>query len=449
MRALADDVMKRRDGLSGWRRHAREFRALLASTPGAVMAQSERRLRELLMHAGATVPYYRGLWEASGFRPAPSTTLDEFRRLPLLTKMDIRRRRDDLVSRVLRPTAMAIDYTGGTTGTQTSFFRDHACRTARVGRQIAILEQCGYRRGERRAMIWGAHADYPAAGPSRRLRQWVRRYASADEVLCCTVMSRHDMREYYERLRRFRPRVLYGYPNAIEEFVRFMIKETISPIRVQRVFCTAELLRDSQRALFAETLGADVFNLYCSREHGCVAFECDSHDALHLDAGSVFLEILVNGRPAKPGETGQIVITDLFNRAMPFIRYVTGDLGTAAAAPCACGSPLPTFSRLDGRLADLVYRPDGTVVSGLMLDDLFMGEPAITHAQFRQERLSGLDVLLVLDRGAARPPDLESRVIGEVRSIMGPDADIHVRIVPDVERHPQSGKYRLVIGTLA
>jgi phenylacetate-CoA ligase len=445
LRALADEVVKRRDGLAGWRAHRRAFQALAEASPQQAAEQASNGLRDILRHAFLTVPYYRAHWSNLGVTLEGLTTLEAFRRLPLLTKADIRERRPDMVSQAMNPEALELDYTGGTTGTQTSFFRDRPCRAARVGRQHAVLERCGYRRGERRGFIWGAHADLPAERADRRLKQWVRRFASADEVLCCTVMSRADMLAFHARLRRFRPRVLYGYPNAIEEFARFIARERLAPIRAARVFCTAEALRDTQRRLFADTFGAEVFNLYCSREHGCVGFECDRHDRLHLDSGSVFVEILVDGRPAAPGESGQIVVTDLLNRGMPFIRYATGDLATAAPDPCPCGSPLPAIARLDGRTADIVYRPDGTIVAGLMLDDLFMDEPSITHAQFRQDEISSLDVALVMNPAAQPPTDLESRVIGEVRAVMGPASRISVRLVRDIVRNPRSGKYRSVI----
>jgi phenylacetate-CoA ligase len=212
---------------------------------------------------------------------------------------------------------------------------------------------------------------------------------------------------------------------------------------VRRVFCTAERLRERQRELFQRVFGGEVFNLYCSREHGCVGFECSRHSAFHIDAGSVIVEILRDGRPAGAGETGDIVITDLLNVAMPFIRYATGDRGTASDAACDCGCPLPTFSALDGRTADTLYRPDGSRVAGLMLDDLFMELPAITHAQFIQDTPASLDVNIVVKPGTA--PSIRNAMLPELRSIMGADIEIRIHTLGDIPRNPRSGKYQQVI----
>ena len=442
LRPLAYDVISRRDGLGGWQPHRASFRTLVSEDAAAIERQSLGALARMLAHAHADVPFYGERWTAMGYAPSPDMTLDELRHLPLLAKADIRDRKADLVARSVPKTALAIDYTGGTTGTQTSFYRDRACRVARFGRQWGVLERCGYRPGDKRALIWGAHADLQPPGEARRVKQWLRRLATADEALCCTVMSRDEMLAYHRRLLDFRPKVIYGYPNAIEQFATFVERHLV-PFTVERILCTAEKLHDHQRRLFTRVFGGEVFNLYCSREHGCVGFECSRHDRFHVDAGSVIVEILRDGRPARPGESGEVVVTDLLNRAMPFIRYVTGDLATASDGACDCGCPLPTFSRLDGRTADMLYRPDGSRIAGLMFDDLFMDLPAITHAQFVQNDVASLDVNVVVRGGAG--PDLRAAMVSQVRAITGAQVDIRIHIVDDIPRNPRSGKFQIAI----
>lgn len=445
LRPLAHDAISRRNGFGGWQRHRAAFRALTAQDAAAVERHSLAALARVLAHAYANVPLYRERWSAVGYAPSPEVTLDELRQLPLLTKADIRDRKAELVARDVPDQLRQLDYTGGTTGTQTSFYRDDACRVARFGRQWGVLERCGYRPGDKRALIWGAHADLETPKGAHRIKQWIREFAAADAAICCTVMTRDQMLAYHRRLWAFRPKVIYGYPNAIEQFATFVERHLV-PIKVERVLCTAEKLRDHQRELFRRVFGGEVFDLYCSREHGCVGFECGSHDRYHVDAGSVIVEILRDGRPARPGESGEIVVTDLLNRAMPFIRYVTGDVATASDGPCSCGCALPTFSSLDGRTADTLYRPDGSRVAGLMLDDLFMELPAVTHAQFIQTDPSSIDVNAIARGGGTE--HLRQMMTSEVRSIMGPDVAVRIHFVDDIPRNPRSGKFQTVICTL-
>ena len=447
IRALAYDVVARRDGLAGWKRGRAEFRALAASTRAEIDALAQRRLASLLMHAAATVPHYRDAWRAIGFTPSPNTTVQDLARLPILTKTDIRDRRASLVSRAFETSELVPALTGGTTGTQTEFFRDARCHAWRAGRQWGVLERCGYAPGDRRALLWGVDADIPVAGSVAGLKQRVRKLAAPDEVLCCTRMTATEMLDFHTRLQRARPAVMYAYPRALEEFARFIRESGLPPLAFARVICTAEALRPDQRDLFRREFGAEVFNLYCSREHGCVAFECSRHDALHVDAGSVVVEVLRDGEPAAPGTEGEIVVTDLMNYGMPFVRYATGDLAVACDTPCGCGLALQTLSRLCGRTADMIHLPDGSVVAGVMLADLLSDEPSITFAQFVQDEPDLLDVNIVVHGGGR--PGLDEAVERELRTVVGSDVRVRVNRVADIARNPRSGKYQDVISRCA
>lgn len=429
--------------MSGWRAARVAVRRLLAASPDEIAQQERRALIDLLDHAYRTVPYYRETWETLGFVPTTRTTKQDLTSLPLVPKEVIQRERARLTSEAFPPDQLEADFTSGTTGSRTSFYRDRACRVARVGRQWGLLEHCGYRPGDRRGLIWGVSSDLPRGDARLGLKARFRRYAQANEVLGCRVMSGDDMRDYHRRLTRFRPAVLYGYPSAIAQFARFIQHECLDPIRVDRVFCTAEKLRDGQRALFEEVFGGEVVNLYCSREHGCVGFECRPHRGLHIDAGSVAVEILSDGRPAEPGETGELVLTDLLNYGMPLIRHATGDLAAWAEEPCGCGCPLPLITGLDGKEEDILYRPDGSLVAGILFSYLFTRHPSVSLAQFVQNDRVSLDVYLVAEEGESE--GLRNAALAEVRPIMGPDVDIRVHFVPDIPRNPRSGKFQQVV----
>lgn len=443
LRSLAYDVLCRRDRQSGWKPHRDALLSGMRKDAESLAREAEEGLRRILAHAYETSPHYRDTWSAMGLQPSTLRTSADLQRLPLLTKDIIRERKSSLLSERFREDELDLSFTGGTTGTQTPFYRDHACTVSRVGRQWGILELYGYRPGVRRGLVWGIHDDLPAQNVSRNLKQWFRRYASSQETLCCTILNERLMMEFHRKLLRFRPAVLYGYPSALVQLGRFIEDRNLEPIRVTTIFTTAERLRAAQRARLTQAYGGEVFNLYCTREHGCIGFECHRHQGFHIDTGSVFLETIKDGRPAAPGEAGEIVITDLLNYGMPFIRSRTGDVGMRAALPCECGSPLPLLRELDGRSSELMYRPDGSVVPGLMLTDLFMDLPSIRYSQFVQESIAQIDVLLVITGTLSE--QLRTKVIREVRTLMGEDIEIRVRRVDDIERSPRSGKIREIV----
>jgi phenylacetate-CoA ligase len=407
---------------------------------------AEEKLRRIVTHAYRTSAYYRQAWDSTDFRPSSGFSSRDLQHLPFLTKDALKAHKESLVSDRYRADQLDVSYTGGTTGTQTSFYLDRFCKVSRFGRQLGMLELCGYRPGMRRALVWGVQADLPPGGMRRSLKQWFRNYASSEEALCCHVLNEPVLREYHHRLTRFRPDVLYGYPSALVQLAQFAEEESLAPIRVSRIITTAEHLSGSARTRLARVFGGEVFNLYCTREHGCIGFECERHQGFHVDTGSVYLEIVSNGRPVEPGQNGEIVITDLLNYGMPFIRSQIKDLGAWSAQPCECGSPLPLLKGLDGRSSDLLYRPDGSTVPGLLATDVFHELSSIRYLQFVQERIDRIELRLVVTHAFSE--EVRREVLRQVRKIMGDAIAVEVRIVDEIERNPRSGKLREVVCTV-
>ena len=237
-----------------------------------------------------------------------------------------------------------------------------------------------------------------------------------------------------------------GYPSALVQLGSFIEERGLAPLAVASIITTAERLGGAQRRRLQEMFGGEVFNIYCTREYGCVAFECSAHDGLHVDTGSVHLELLRDDLPVPVGEIGEITLTDLHNRGMPMIRSRTSDLAALAQGPCSCGLPFPRLQRLDGRSTDRILLPSGAMVPGLMLSDLFSNLPSIRFAQFIQEKPAHLEVLIVVtpEFDAAH----EQQALKEIVGIVGADMRVELRRVPEITRSSRSGKLREVICTL-
>lgn len=195
--------------------------------------------------------------------------------------------------------------------------------------------------------------------------------------------------------------------------------------------------------MLTDIFEGEVFNLYCTREHGCVGFECREHNGFHLDAGSVHLEIVANGEPVKPGKSGRIVVTDLLNYGMPFIRYDIGDVGALSEEPCRCGCNLPVLKKLGGRVSDLLIRPDGSTVAGLMLIDMFLDNPKIDNMQIIQNELKQLEVFVEV--GSRFDANDEEMIKRESKIYMGEDINVVINIVDKIQRSSNSGKFQEVI----
>jgi phenylacetate-CoA ligase len=155
------------------------------------------------------------------------------------------------------------------------------------------------------------------------------------------------------------------------------------------------------------------------------------------------VEVLVNDKPAPPGQAGQIAITDLLNYGMPFVRNKIGDWGRVATEPCECGSHLPLLSGLEGRDTDMIYRPDGSQILGGMIIDICWDLKEVTALQIVQKQLDSVE--LVLEVNEHYRPEVGEKAVSELRLFLGENARIELRTVDEIPRNPTSGKYQEVI----
>lgn len=447
LRNAAADFLDWRDGWSGWKVHRAAFRATALKSAQQLRSDVERRLGDMLQHAFLTSPYYGDAWRRASFDGTTQNALQTLTALPLISKETVRAHRDSLRSRAYLDEQLETAFTGGTTTTPTRFFRDRDCRIVRTGRQWGVLERCGYRRGLRRALVWGVRADLPLATASWNMRQALRRFAENQDVLACATLTERDLAVFYQKLQESRPPVMYGYPSALAELATYILENQLAPLRGAATITTAERLSETQRQLFEKAFGGEVFNLYCSREHGCIGFECSSHHGLHIDAESVFVEITRDGVTLGPGQRGEITITDLVNRGMPMIRHVTGDLGQLSIEPCACGSQLPLLVGLSGRDVDVIYTPEGRRIPGVpLLLELFGDIGAIRSVQFVQDAVESVEVRVVAPNGLSDAD--EQRARAELRRHLGAAIEIRIRVVASIDRSPTSGKIREIVSNI-
>jgi phenylacetate-CoA ligase len=251
------------------------------------------------------------------------------------------------------------------------------------------------------------------------------------------------MREYHDRLKRFQPDVLYGYPNAIREFAEYIQGEKLEPITVGKIFCTAEKLSEGTRKKLEEVFSGEVFNLYNTREHGCIGFECRKHNGFHIDIGNVHVEIMEDGKPVPAGQPGEIVVTDLLNYGMPFIRSRIGDRGALSPETCDCGINLPLLSSLEGRESDVLIMPDGSKVAGLMMLDMFEDVETIKNIQIIQESLH--EITINLETTEEMTDKFKGYVKSQAMKFIGEDVNIVVNKVVKIPKSPISGKTREVV----
>ncbi|HEU4699167.1 MAG TPA: AMP-binding protein [Gemmatimonadales bacterium] len=193
-----------------------------------------------------------------------------------------------------------------------------------------------------------------------------------------------------EALAAFRPQAIYGLPSALLEVAPALARLGGVP-GARGLFTSGELLEVRTRRALEAAYGAPVFDVYGTSETKEIAWECRA-GGRHVNADVVHVEVLDEaGRVLPPGEEGDLVVTSLLNRAMPLLRYRTGDRGALQAGRCTCGLAFPLLGVVTGRRADVLEFEGGLRVSPY----------ALTCALERVEPLERYQVVQ-LDRATLR-----------------------------------------------
>lgn len=406
--------------------------------PEELRARQQARLEQILRYAQAQSPYYQRLFAEQRF-DAGRFDANAFAALPVLTKATIRSSTDEILSHEFRRDQLGQHKTGGSTGTALVTYFDRDWLELRTADALRADQWAGCYHGMKVAALWGNPPQPRGLKP--RLRSWLLdRFLYLDTI----DLNEQSIGAFVTAWRRERPEILFGHAHSLYILARHLEAQGIDDLRPKGIISTSMMLLPSERAVIERVFARRVTDRYGCEEVGLIACECERHEGLHLSIEHLYVEFLrPDGSAAQAGEEGAIVITDLFNRGMPFIRYRVEDVGVPAARPCSCGRGLPLLERVTGRVADYLKRRDGSLVAGVSLvERTLTAIPGIAQLQIVQpsrEEIQ-LNVVCAADFTAAS----EAALLAEFRSVFGPGIQFRTAYL---ERIPQerSGKYRFSI----
>ncbi|MER7926076.1 phenylacetate--CoA ligase family protein [Streptomyces sp. NPDC096057] len=321
-------------------------------------ARQEERVLELVEYAYGNSVLYRALWDDHGVHPRDIRSLDDFRaRIPFITKDMVRAHRartgDPFGGLLCVPTEelTSVSSSSGTTGDPEFFAEIWEDAPPLVAASVRDLWELGLRPGDR---------VLSAAGNFRNLMD--PGYQALGAVVIEVDIWLGRMREIVEAIREYRPvylQMMYPHMVELEHLAdKVDLKEAFSSLK--GASCAGQPLSRKMRERIRNDWGIDVYEYTSAADTG-TAWECREHDGFHLWEDTVLAECLdVEKDPrhdVPDGELGELVATDLDNRAAPLIRYRSEDLVRMSRDRCGCGR---THARMwvGGR------RGDETVVQG-------------------------------------------------------------------------------------
>lgn len=422
---------------SGFHAFFRELNRTQWFKPERLEKIQESKLRALIRHAYDNVPYYHKIFKERNMTPGDVKTIEDLRKLPMLTKEDVRKNYNQLVALNAKDYKYGIGKTGGSTGRRLAFLLDQQNREMeyaslwrqRVWANVGFNSRIASFRGH---ISW---EKFRRSEPSWRLNA-----LSKQLDFNIFAMDEKMLEVYVDKLRRYKPDLIEGWPSAIHLLAMYLLKHNakgISPVAVQT---SSETLLDNQRTVIEEAFQCRVYDWYGQSEYVVSAGQCPEGNCHIAESG--IMELIKNGEQVGEGEFGEIIGTRLYNYSMPFIRYRVRDVGKCTKEECCCERGLAIVRSLEGRVSDIIVTTDGKLITGANFEGVWIYRirphtPNVNYVHVIQKSKDKLIVEMVKEQHYS---DEETRVIlSELKSVLGANMDIEIR---DLDSVPLQRKRR-------
>lgn len=394
----------------------------------------ERRLEDVVRHAGRHVPFYR---ERFGNESRPVVIGD----LPVVDKARIRPDMDNFVMPNWQQQPHRDKRTGGTTGDPWRYPLDNRAWQHMYAAALHFRGRTGYHYGERIVLLGTPPSLLPGDTnwKSKLRRRLEQRVATAAGLEI-------DHKSSLERARAAQEldgALWYGYAGTVAAMADAVLTEGIDIRPPRAIITTAETLQPAWRERIELAFGAPLFDEYGCNDGGVLAQSCGA-GRYHVADNVSIVEVLdEGGRPCPPGAEGDVTVTNLHARLLPFLRYQTGDRAVRAEGPCPCGVRGSTLARIAGRQGDRVVLPDGTELSAISFGHAFKGDDSNVRrwqvVQVNQRQMTvRLDVNPAFDTGE------EEHIRNYFAARCGEEVAVAVTTAEPIEVTP-GGKHKIVV----
>lgn len=394
-------------------------------------------LKKMITHAVQNVSYYSDLFKKLSLSPDDINSIEDLKKLPVLTKEDLRFNFKRLKSTKHASRDIFLGHTSGSTGKALNLFiskkayqREQAC--------IWLHRSWGGLKYRDKTATFAGHLVVDVN--HKKPPFWIDHFFENQVIFSSYHMNRENLKYYAEKLVQFQPKLVWGYPSSIYVMASYLNENSITEVRPEAVYTSSETLFDYQRKAMEEAFQAKIFDYYANSEMASKILECEK-GGLHIQHQWGIVEFLDNhDEPVKIGQEGRMICTGFVNDAMPLIRYDIGDIAVPTSRMCTCGRQSTLVDRVLGRFDDFIVTSDGRKVG--VLAHVFYETPKVREVQIIQETKNTL-ILKVVRRSGYSDKDTKN-IASLMRNRVGNNMKIKFEFIEHIPRLP-NGKFKFVI----
>lgn len=391
----------------------------------------EERLGILIRHAAASVPFYIDYFQKNHLSTEDFKKIEDLNKLPIINKSIIKRAGvENFISKNYPEKKMIRKSSSGSTGEPFTYYTSKDAYSLNIAANLRGWYWQGYRLGDRYIKI---------SNSGRNKLKSLQDLVSNNK---CIVFNNYDEEVVVgiiKRINKFKPVVLRSYVAPLLMICHYAKKHSIKLHSPSFITTTGSTLYPSMREEIQELFGAPVYDSY-SCEAGANVFECPTHDCYHSSMEYAITEVI--DQNTNPSKQGRLVSTDLWNFAMPFIRYDSQDVIKIGDNDCTCGRKLLCVKRILGRDTDILVASNGILIPPLAISIFMKKLPGVAEYQIRQE---GIDVFIIYIKPTNEFNSGQVSLINDYWSkTFGKDSEVNIKLVDEIPL-TTSGKRRYII----
>jgi phenylacetate-CoA ligase len=374
----------------------KKLQALLSSQWDSYEKIKRRReisLRDILDHAAKNTIWYN---KTLSKKVGPSSQWKQLDGIPLLEKEDIKtigpiQFMDFTNSYITHKIA-----TSGSTGSPMIIFADREQLEWRFAATLRALTWTGWKIGKKQLRLW-----HQKIGMKRGqvYKEKLDAFLLRRKFVPAFEFNEEKVEELFLLIEKYKPFIIDGYAESFDYLTKH---DRLIQHKTGAVMSSAQTLTSQVRSKLEKKITKKVYDKYGSREFSGIAYECGKGPWFHVVSECYIIEILDSElNQVQPGQTGEIVVTDLKNKVMPMIRYRIGDIATAVdeTKPCECGRESQRIGAIAGRTAALIVTPLGRSLPGTFFAHFFKDyEEIVNHFQIIQEKPHEIKMKIVKGR---------------------------------------------------
>lgn len=385
-----------------------------------------KKLKKMIIHSYNNVPFYRELFIKANISPDDIKKIEDLQKLPIITKKEIQANYDKILANGTDIEQCKLINTTGSTGIPLRVYNDNKALLYSSALVYFGFFESGLKLKDKMVELTGIMED------------------CSGTLIKKNMISTFDPPgKIMEMLRHYDAEILYSFP-SIFKILSNTLNGELSSLNTRLIFTHGETLTESNRELIGSTFGAKVCNTYGSTEFNRLAFECSEYSGMHMLTDSAVIEIVKDGQVVGPGEEGEIIVTGLYNYAMPLIRYNLGDIGILADddEKCHCGRSWPLIKSIEGRSDDFLTLPSGRLISPRTIN-VIENIPGIIQYRTIQTKRDTFFVQVVPNEEFSVKSEDDIRQ--QIRlGCLGEDINIEIETMNELPRE-RTGKLRTII----